>query len=84
MVKYRVEIQHLTGNRLVEMTTVKADNSYEAINTAIHKLYDKKTSFFRDSGLSFGFYGQLIKSLPTGGYVCITDRVRIDVYQVDI
>ena len=57
----------------------------EMIERAVKKCYGKRCFFFRDNGLSQGYYGQIFESLrPTKnnsqpGNSSVTGRIRIDI-----
>jgi len=57
----------------------------EIIERAVKKCYGKKCFFFRDNGITGGYYGQIFESLrPTKnnsqpGNSSVTGRIRIDI-----
>lgn len=58
----------------------RTDNEEAAIDRAIARYWGRSASLSGDHGLrDIGRYGQIVTPARTGGYNCMTGRVRIEV-----
>jgi len=60
----------------------RTTDTHEAISRAIVKHYGSTSYLWRDSGLTTGIYGQIVRPIGKPGdrsYTCVTGRIRIDI-----
>ena len=73
------------GDRKPWYSAHRTNDPDEAIERAIRKHWGAAAGWWGDHGLNHGLdssrtrYGQIIKPCSTGGYDCVTPRVRIDI-----